>query len=63
VGVVTYGWPVATLGALAALVMAIGPLRLVLSDADARELIPALGGTARVVALYGAVLALGLGLG
>jgi 1,4-dihydroxy-2-naphthoate octaprenyltransferase len=63
VGVVTYGWPVATLGALAALVMAIGPLRLVLSDADARELIPALGGTARVVALYGALLALGLGLG
>jgi hypothetical protein len=30
---------------------------------DPRELIPALGATARVTAIYGALLTLGLGLG
>lgn len=62
-GVVLLGWPAPSLAALGALVFGAGPLKTVLGFADPRELIPALGGTARVVALYGALLALGLGLG
>lgn len=63
VGVLRFAWPAASLAALAALPLAVAPLRAVLSYDHPRELIPALGGTARVVALYGGLLALGLGLG
>jgi 1,4-dihydroxy-2-naphthoate octaprenyltransferase len=62
-GVVTLGWPLTALAPLAVTPLALGPLRAVLSAEDPRELIPALGGTARVLALYGALLALGLALG
>lgn len=62
-GVAVLSWPVASLVSLAALGLCIGPLRTVFRYQHPRELIPALGGTARVVALYGALLALGLGLG
>lgn len=63
VGAVWLGWPVWTLSASAALVLAIGPARTVLGFHDPRELLPALGGTARVVVVYGVLLGLGLGLG
>ena len=63
IGVSTYGWPVASLAALAALAFAGAPLRAVFGYRHPAELIPALGGTARVVALYAVLLALGLGLG
>jgi 1,4-dihydroxy-2-naphthoate octaprenyltransferase len=63
VGVGRFGWPPAALASLAALALAAGPLRAVLAHGDPRELLPALGGTARVVALYGGFLALGLALG
>ena len=63
VGVTRFGWPAASLVALLAVAGAVRPLRTVLGYEHPRELIPALGGTARVVALYGGLLALGLGLG
>jgi len=62
-GVVAYGWPPASLAAAAALLLALPPLRTVLGYREPGELIPALGGTARVVAVYGALLSVGLGLG
>ena len=62
-GVLSFSWPTASLVSLLALLVGVRPLRTVLGYADPRELIPALGGTARVVALYGGLLALGLGLG
>jgi 1,4-dihydroxy-2-naphthoate octaprenyltransferase len=62
-GVASFSWPLASLAALLALPVGIGPLRTVLDYGDPRELNPALGATARVVALYGGLLALGLGLG
>jgi 1,4-dihydroxy-2-naphthoate octaprenyltransferase len=57
------GWPPAALAALLVAPLCWSPLRAVLRYRDPRELIPALGGTARVTALYGVLLALGLGLG
>lgn len=63
IGVSLFSWPLAALVALVALGAAVPPLRTVLTYRDPRELNPALGGTARVVALYGGLLALGLGLG
>lgn len=63
VGVGALGWPVASLAALLAFPVAFPALRRVLGFRDPRELLPALGETARVVVLYGALLALGLGLG
>jgi 1,4-dihydroxy-2-naphthoate octaprenyltransferase len=63
VGVGTYGWPSTALAALAVAPLCVAPLRRVLGFGDARELLPALGQTARVVALYGALLGLGLALG
>ncbi|MDX1494640.1 MAG: 1,4-dihydroxy-2-naphthoate polyprenyltransferase [Longimicrobiales bacterium] len=63
VGVVRLAWPLATLAAIAALILAVAPTRAVLTFRDPRELLPALGGTARVVVVYGALLALGLAVG
>jgi 1,4-dihydroxy-2-naphthoate octaprenyltransferase len=63
VGVTLLGWPPAALAALLVAPLCWSPLRAVLGYRDPRELIPALGGTARVTALYGLLLTLGLGLG
>lgn len=63
VGVRMFSWPPWALLSLAVVPLAITPIRTVLVYADPRELIPALGGTARVVALYGGLLALGLAFG
>lgn len=62
-GVLAFDWTPAVFLALAVAPLALGPLRSVLAATDPRALLPALGGTARVVALYGALLALGLALG
>ncbi len=62
-GVVRFSWPLATLTTLAAFGAAGAPLRTVLSYGEPAELIPALGQTARVVVLYGGLLALGLAFG
>ena len=62
-GVALYGWPVASLAALAAGVAAVTPVTLVMTKDVARELVPALPGTARVVAVYGVLLGAGLALG
>lgn len=63
VGIALFEWPVASLAALAVMPLCIPPLRRVLGFTDPRELLPALGQTARIVALYGALLALGLSFG
>lgn len=63
VGVVRLGWPTASLAALVAMAFAVAPTRAVLGFRHPRELLPALGGTARVVVVYGALLALGLAVG
>ena len=62
-GVAIYGWPPAALWALGAGVASIPPVTLVLTRDDARDLVPALAGTARVVALYGVLLGAGLAFG
>ncbi len=62
-GVWRLGWPAAAMGALAALPLAVRPWRSVLGHTDPLQLLPALGQTARVVALYGVLLGLGLALG
>ncbi len=62
-GVLRYGWPLTALAALLAVPMGLGAFRTVLRFTDPRELLPALGQTARVVAAYGLLLALGLALG
>jgi len=63
VGVTLFGWPPAALSALLVAPLCASPLRTVLAYHDPRELIPALGATARVTAIYGVLLTLGLGLG
>jgi 1,4-dihydroxy-2-naphthoate polyprenyltransferase len=63
VGVVRYEWPLLALVALGVVPLCIGPSKTVFGYRDPRELIPALGGTARNLALYGGLLALGLGFG
>ena len=55
-GVIWFGWPLATLACLIVFVGVLGPLRAVMSFDAPQQLLPALGGTARVVALYGIVL-------
>jgi len=55
-GIALHGWPVAVLTAPAAVALAALPARRVLTFRDPRELLPALGQTARVVALYGLLL-------
>ena len=62
-GVAVYGWPKLSLSALGAGVLLVAPLTLVLTEDSAGELMPALSGTARVVALYGILLSLGLAFG
>lgn len=62
VGVVTLAWPRWTLATLLVVPLAAAPLRRVLGFTDPRELLPALGETSRVVAVYGALLAMGLAL-
>jgi len=63
VGVLAFEWPLLSLLALGVLPFCVAPVRTVVGSSDPRELIAALGGTARVVALYGALLAIGLGFG
>jgi len=63
VGVGLYGWPAAALVVLVSAAAAVSPLTLIMTRDDPRDLIPALGGTARVVGLYGVLLAAGLALG
>jgi 1,4-dihydroxy-2-naphthoate octaprenyltransferase len=62
-GVGVYEWPPAALIALTAGVASFSPVTLVMTTDDPRELIPALAGTARVVGLYGVLLAAGLAFG
>ena len=62
-GILWYAWPRTAAAALLVVPMAVAPLRRVFGYADPRELLPALGETSRVVALYGALLAMGLALG
>ena len=59
-GVALYGWPRPALAALVAGLAAITPVTLIMTKEEARELVPALPGTARVVALYGVLLGLSL---
>jgi 1,4-dihydroxy-2-naphthoate octaprenyltransferase len=63
VGVGLYGWPAAALVVLVSAAAAVSPLTLIMTRDDPRDLIPALGGTARVVGLYGVLLAAGLAFG
>jgi 1,4-dihydroxy-2-naphthoate octaprenyltransferase len=56
VGIVVYAWPTSTGLAALAVLGAAGAFRRVWTFREPAELIPALGGTARIVALYGAVL-------
>ncbi len=63
VGVGVFAWPWACLVALLVAPLCVPPIRRVLGFEDPRELLPALGETARVVALYGVLLGLGLALG
>ena len=62
-GVGVCEWPPAALIALVAGAAAVPPLTLIMTEEDPRELIPALAGTARVVGLYGLLLAAGLAFG
>jgi len=62
-GVGVYQWPAAALIALGAGAVTVSPLTLILTRDDPRELIPALASTARVVGLYGLLLAGGLAFG
>jgi len=62
-GVAVYEWPAAALIAVIAGAAAASPLTLIMTRDDPRELIPALAGTARVVGLYGFLLAVGLAFG
>ncbi len=63
VGVATLDWPLWTLACLLVIPLAVNPLRRVFRFRKPRELLPALGETSRVVAVYGALLGLGLALG
>ena len=58
-----YEWPLATLAALLVAPLSVAPLKKVLGFADPRELLPALGETARIVAIYGVLLGAGLAFG
>ena len=57
VGIAVFQWPLAVLSGLLAIGLGALPARRVLNFAHPRELLPALGQTARVVALYGLLLA------
>lgn len=62
-GFLRMGWPPATLATLLVLPFTVAPARRVLDHTRPEELLPALGQTSRVVALYGAVMGLTLALG
>jgi len=62
-GMAFWGWEAWTLLALLGLGLALRPLEAVFSFHDPRELLPALGGTARVVTWYAGLLAAGFVLG
>lgn len=63
-GILVYGWPTVTAAAgLVTAVVCVAPLRTVWGHRDPRELVPALGQTARGVALYGILLAIALAWG
>ncbi|MEX2466826.1 MAG: 1,4-dihydroxy-2-naphthoate polyprenyltransferase [Gemmatimonadota bacterium] len=63
VGMWILGWPSTALAVLLVVPVAIRPLRTVFTYERPQELLPTLGQTARVVALYGGLLALGLAVG
>ncbi len=63
IGVALYEWPAAALLALAAGTASVSPLTLIMTRDEAKDLIPALAGTARLVGLYGLLLAAGLAFG
>jgi 1,4-dihydroxy-2-naphthoate octaprenyltransferase len=63
VGVAAYAWPRASLAALLVAPLCVRPLRRVLRFREPRELLPALGETSRVVAVYGVLMGLGLAFG
>jgi len=63
VGVALYGWPRASLAALLVVPLYMRPVGRVLRFREPRELLPALGETSRVVAVYGVLLGLGLAFG
>jgi 1,4-dihydroxy-2-naphthoate octaprenyltransferase len=63
-GILVYEWPTVTAAAgLVTTVVCVTPLRTVWGHRDPRELVPALGQTARGVALYGILLATALAWG
>jgi 1,4-dihydroxy-2-naphthoate octaprenyltransferase len=63
-GILVYGWPTVTaVAGLATAVVCLTPLRTVWRYSDPRELVPALGQTARGVALYGILLSSALAWG
>ena len=62
-GIALFGWPLASLATLLAGFAALTPMSLIMTRDQARDLIPALPGTARLLGLYGLLLALGLAFG
>jgi 1,4-dihydroxy-2-naphthoate octaprenyltransferase len=62
-GVIWFGWPAPVHVATAGLALAAAPVRRVLTFREPRDLLPALGQTARLVALYGVLLGGALALG
>jgi 1,4-dihydroxy-2-naphthoate octaprenyltransferase len=63
IAVVLFAWPVAACATLLAIALAARPLGRVFTFREPRELLPALGETARAVALYGLLLGGALALG
>jgi 1,4-dihydroxy-2-naphthoate polyprenyltransferase len=58
-----YEWPLAALASLLVAPLALSPTKKVMGFTEPRELLPALGETARLVALYGVLLGAGLAFG
>lgn len=62
-GIALFGWPSTSLVALLAAFAALAPMTLIMTRDQGQDLIPALPGTARLVGLYGLLLAMGLAFG
>jgi len=62
-GVAVYGWPRLALLPLLAGFVSVRPVTVVMTESDASALVPALPGTARVVAVYGLLFGFGLAFG
>ena len=62
-GVAVYGWPRLALLPLLAGFVSVRPVTVVMTQSDASALVPALPGTARVVAVYGLLFGFGLAFG